>query len=70
MQKPIVDFFAATRYWIAPTELVSVEDKVAVADKRQLAMRTGYVESAIAPDILRSPTYVCSAACFDRTHKM
>lgn len=47
-----------------------MEDKVVVADKRQLVMRTGYVESVTAPDSLRSPTYVCSAACSDRTRKI
>lgn len=47
-----------------------MEDKVVVADKRQLAMRTGYVECVTAPDNLRSPAYVCSAVCSDRTHKI
>lgn len=47
-----------------------MEDKVVVADKRQLAMRTGYVESVTVPDSLRSPTYVCSAVCSDHTHKI
>lgn len=51
-------------------ELVPMEDKVVVADKRQLAMQTGYVESATGLDSLCSPRCVCSAASIDRTHKI